>query len=182
MKKVFNFGSGNKFDFSEKFKISTKTRFVITVLLLLLIVGFDWYYAMSYNIQKFSSVVIVTCIVLLLCLIWLKTKLKFWLVLVGSGFIALSFLLSVFSSPIFHADTYSNLIGNIEVIGFEDFFSEKNVNFSLVDKYSAMSAATTKIGELSDVSSMFDLDSDEFSQINYKGEMVRIAQIGRAHV
>ena len=175
MKKVFNFGSVNNIDFSSKFKISVKARIIITIILLLVAVGFDWFYAMTYNIQKFTSVVIVTCLVLLLCLIWLKAKLKFWLILIGSGFIALSFLLSVFSSPIFHAKTYSSLIGDIEVVSFEDFFKEKEVNFSLVDKDSAISAAITKIGELSDVSSMFDLDSDEFSQINYNGEMVRVA-------
>jgi len=169
----FNTNETNSFKLN--YSISTKIKIILTVLLFVGFVIFDWFNGMTYSVQRFSSVVIISSLIIALCLIWGNMKFRLASITFGAIVIAVSFVLGILSSPMLHAKTYSGLIGEIQILSFDDFFEEKEVSFSLVDKYSAVTIATTKIGELSDVSSMFELDSDEFSQINYNGQMVRVA-------
>ena len=170
-----NFTINKTYNLTLNYSISMKIKIILTVLLFVSFIIFDWLNGMTYSVQKFSSVVIVSTLIIALCLIWGNMKFRLASITYGVIVISIAFVLGILSSPMLHAKTYSGLIGEIQVLSFEDFFEEKEVSFSLVDKYSAVTIATTKIGELSDVSSMFELDSDEFSQINYNGEMVRVA-------
>ena len=170
-----NFTINKTHNLTLNYSISMKAKIILTVLLFVSFIIFDWLNGMTYSVQKFSSVVIVSTLIIALCLIWGNMKFRIASITYGVIVISIAFVLGILSSPMLHAKTYSGLIGEIQVLSFEDFFEEKEVSFSLVDKYSAVTIATTKIGELSDVSSMFELDSDEFSQINYNGEMVRVA-------
>lgn len=95
---------------------------------------------------------------------------------IAIGFVVVFIIGGLMSSKIFNAKSYANVIGPVKQVEFADLYSsDHQIEMSYVDKESAILAAEKKIGELSDLSSRFELDVAEFSQINYQGQMVRIA-------
>ena len=80
------------------------------------------------------------------------------------------------SSRVLNARRYARVLKSVDTVEFNDLYGrDKDVQMSFVDKESAILSAEKKIGELSDVSARFQINSREFAQINYQGEMVRVA-------
>ncbi|QIK70782.1 hypothetical protein G7062_10975 [Erysipelothrix sp. HDW6C] len=96
--------------------------------------------------------------------------------IIAATFAVLFVVGGLMSSKLINAKRYANVIGPVKQVNFADLYSsEHTVEMSYVDKDSAILAAEKKIGELDDLSSRFEIDVDEFSQINYQGKMVRVA-------
>ena len=99
------------------------------------------------------------------------------------GIIATAFLITFIiggfmSSKLFNSKRYANVIGDIQEVDFATLYgNDRDIEMSYVDKDSAIIAADKKLGELTDASSRFRIDNDEFSQINYQGKMVRVAPL-----
>lgn len=93
------------------------------------------------------------------------------------GVFAVVFLVgSVTSSRMINAKRYANVLGQVRPVEFKDLYGEDhNIEVSYVDKDSALLSAEKKMGELSEVSSRFDINTNEFTQINYQGKMARVA-------
>lgn len=93
------------------------------------------------------------------------------------GVFAVVFLVgSVTSSRMINAKRYANVLGQVRPLEFKDLYGEDhNIEVSYVDKDSALLSAEKKMGELSEVSSRFDINTNEFTQINYQGKMARVA-------
>ncbi|MEG0328202.1 MAG: hypothetical protein RR565_09390 [Erysipelothrix sp.] len=96
--------------------------------------------------------------------------------IIASVFVVVFIIGSISSSRLINAKRYAKVVGPVQQVDFEDLYGDDHkVEMSYVDKDSAILAAEKKMGELSDVSSKFDINKREFAQINYKGNMVRVA-------
>ncbi|CAM3723255.1 hypothetical protein ERUR111494_08580 [Erysipelothrix urinaevulpis] len=157
------------------------SRKVLIVLVSVVFIVLDIWNGNTYNFMKVESMVYLSGFILLIAGILLLNRndyKKFIKLFSGMAlFFAIVFVLGgLMSSRMINAKKYANVIGTIEQVEFSDLYGKDHtVEMSYVDKDSALLSAEKKIGELSDVSSMFDINNRDFSQINYKGEMVRVA-------
>lgn len=154
--------------------------FLLTVVLAVFVV-IDLWNGNTYNLMNVESMLYLSIFVLIIAAILLLNRdnyQKFLKLFFGMGLVfALVFIIGgLMSSRIINAKKYAQVIGQVEPVEFKDLYGEEhNVEMSYVDKDSALLAAEKKIGELSEVSARFKINEAEFSQINYKGEMVRVA-------
>lgn len=107
-----------------------------------------------------------------------KSKIKIYLTLTVFLLAGLLFLVNVFTSKLFLSKNYASLIGDIQQVEFKDIYNENNkIETAYIDKNAALIAAEKKIGELADLSSIYEVDVDNFSKIKYQGKLVRIAPL-----
>lgn len=96
------------------------------------------------------------------------------------GIAALLFLLSMivefFSSPVFHAKAYANILTVNEDCDFETDLSEtlSTDAIAIMDTDSARMLGNRKLGSLSSLVSQYNV-SEEYSQINYQGTPVKVS-------
>lgn len=153
-------------------------------LVILVLVGFvvvDIWNGNTYNFMNVESMIYLSAVVLIIAGILLLNRddyKKFINLFIG---VAIAFVLvfivgTLMSSRVLNAKKYSKVIGDVQSVEFSDLYGkDHNVEMSYVDKNSALLAAEKKIGELSEVSARFKINENEFSQINYQGDMVRVA-------
>lgn len=111
---------------------------------------------------------------------WKKaTGLKVLLVLLGAAIIV--YLIgNLLSSPFINAAKYQQLL-TIEQRNFADDIKEVDYNtIPLLDKDSAALLGQRKMGSMVDMVSQFEVSSD-YSQINYKGQPVRVTPLAYAN-
>lgn len=148
------------------------------------IVGFlviDYLTAMTYNFENLGSIIYLCVYIVIIAGIFFLDKENYkkftgtFAVIVGA--IAVALIIGMVSSARFlNAKRYAAVIGYVTQVSFVDMYGKDHaIEMSYVDKDSAIRAAEKRIGELSDVSSQFKIDEAEFSQINYQGNMVRVA-------
>lgn len=134
------------------------------------------YHYMNIGSMIYLAVVIITLVGVLFVD---QTNVKSFFGLFGivvSAFVIFFIIGGVMSVPMFSAKRYANVIGEVKQVEFKDLYSAEHVvEMSYADKESSVSAAQKKIGELEDLSSTFELNEDEFSQVNYNGKLVRVA-------
>lgn len=182
-----------------------KTKNIVGVALLILIVGFIYYYIalppINIHAQGFWYFIIsVLAIVTILCLITTVIKNARLhghthnfnnLVLNSSDFksrrVLISFVItlvaivifiigSVLSSPIVNASKYQKLI-NIETRDFSTDIEEISYNeIPLLDKDSAMLLGSRKMGSMVEYVSQFEV-SNAYTQINYNNSPVRVTPL-----
>ena len=96
------------------------------------------------------------------------------------GIAAILFLLSIivefFSSPVFHAKAYANILTVNEDCDFETDLSEtlSTDAIAIMDTDSARMLGNRKLGSLSSLVSQYNV-SEEYSQINYQGTPVKVS-------
>ncbi len=97
------------------------------------------------------------------------------------GLLLLFLVGSLVSAPIFRARAYSQLL-HTETSSFTEDIDEISFDqIPMLDKTSANTLATRKLGELSDLVSQFEVNSDSF-QINYEGRPVRVTYLNYGDV
>ena len=107
-----------------------------------------------------------------------KSKIKVYFTAAIILLAGLLFLINLFTSKLFISKNYSRLIGDIQQVEFEDIYNDENkIETAYIDKNAALIAAEKKIGELADLSSIYEVDVDNFSKVKYKGKLVRIAPL-----
>lgn len=158
-----------------------KSRKWLILIILIIFILLDLWNGNTYHFMNVGSMIYLSFFFLLIAAVWLlnregykkfiglftSTVLVFALVFVVGG---------LMSSRVLNAKRFANVIGTVNHVEFKDLYGKDHkVEMSLVDKESALLAAEKKMGELSDVSARFKINSREFSQINYQGNMVRIA-------
>lgn len=163
------------------------SKWFYLILLVIFCVFTDWFLALTYNIQKPSTYLFLGIVLLGVAFILFvkenpfnarnrKVVLPKTIVISLAAFILIGAVGGLGSLVVFRAKNYAAVMDEPEVMAFESLYdTSKAVEMSYVDKSSAVAAAEKKLGELSDVSSRFDIDLDEFSQVNYQGKMVRVA-------
>ncbi len=158
-----------------------KQRLILLGLILVILVVLDYLFGMTYNFENAGTIVyigfwiIVIAGVLFIDPAHYKQFNRTFLI-VAATVIGLMVIGGLSSSQFFRAKAYADVIGDVEEVQFIDLYGSNHViEMSYVDKDSAIAAAEKRIGELSEVSSRFEIDSEEFSQINYQGKMVRVA-------
>ena len=109
---------------------------------------------------------------------WLK---KTWVSKIGIAVIVLPIVVliigGVFSSTVFNARRYANVIDVEELVFEEDMPSvSKITNIALVDTESARILGTRKLGALANVVSQYVV-SQNYTQINYKGHPMKVASL-----
>lgn len=99
-------------------------------------------------------------------------------VLIGCVFVILQLIFTFFSSEMFNASIYANLI-TVETANFdEDIPTPSDLNkIPLMDSATAARLGSRAIGELTDVVSQYQLSSYEYSTIIYNGEVVKVAPL-----
>lgn len=158
-----------------------KTRILIAIGILVLFVFLDFWFGKTYHYMDPSSMIYLALFIIgivgVLFVDRNNYKSFFGLFGIVVAIFSVFFLFgTLMSIPLFNANRYANVIGEVKQVSFSDLYSnDHTVEMSYADKSSAIQAAQKKIGELEDLSSTYELDSAEFSQINYQGKMVRIA-------
>lgn len=158
-----------------------KSRKWLILVILIVFVILDLWNGNTYHFMNVGSMLYLSFFILLIAAVWLLNRegykkfiglfttvsLVFALVFVAGGFM---------SSRVLNSKRFANVIGQVDHVEFKDLYGKDHtVEMSLVDKQSALLAAEKKMGELSDVSARFKINEREFAQINYQGNMVRIA-------
>lgn len=158
-----------------------QSRIKLVILVLIGFIAVDVWNGNTYNFMNVESMIYLSAVVLIIAAIMLLNRddyKKFINLFVG---VSLTFVLvfivgSLMSSRVLNAKKFSQVIGDVETVEFSDLYGQGHtVEMSYVDKDSALLAAEKKIGELSEVSARFKINENEFSQINYQGDMVRVA-------
>lgn len=158
-----------------------QSRRKLVLLVLIVFIAVDIWNGNTYNFMNVESMIYLSGVLLIIAAILLLNRddyQKFINLFIGvSVSFALVFVIgSLMSSRVLNAKKFSQVIGDIDTVEFSDLYGEGHtVEMSYVDKDSALLAAEKKIGELSEVSARFKINEQEFSQINYQGDMVRVA-------
>ena len=158
-----------------------RKRFVIAASLVVAFLCIDVWFGNTYHYMNMGSMVFLALKITLITgvLVLEKNNLKSFFGVFGlvvASFLVIFIIGGLLSFPMFNATRYARVIGDVKSVGFSDLFNEsKGVQMAYADKNSAIAAAQKKIGELDDLSSMFELDDSEFSQVIYQGKMVRVA-------
>lgn len=109
----------------------------------------------------------------------LKAKCKVPLVLVGL-ILAVCLIGAAISAPIFHAEAYYNLL-NVQNGDFAEDVAEISYDkIPMLDKDSSIQLGRRALGSISadsNLVSQFEVSDDEYSQINYQNEPVRVAPL-----
>ena len=135
----------------------------------------------TYSFMDVSSMIYLAIFILILAGIYFLDRENYKKFTTTFSIIAITFLLvftigGVMSSKVINAKRYANVIGDVQELTFQELYGkDRTIEMAYVDKASALLAAEKKLGELSDVSSRFKIDYDEFSQINFNDKMVRVA-------
>lgn len=158
-----------------------KTRYMIAGAIVIVFLLADLWFGNTYHYMNIGSMIyLATVIITLLGVLFLdKNNVKSFFGLFGIvvGLFAAFFIIGgLMSVPMFNASRYAEVIGEVKQVEFADLYSSDHVvEMSYADKQSSIEAAQKKIGELEDLSSTYELNKDEFSQVNYKGKLVRVA-------
>ena len=153
------------------------------VLVLIIFVVLDIINGNTYSFMDVASMVYLSGFILVIAGILFLDRENYKKFFGTFGIIASIFLITFIiggfmSSKLFNAKGYAKVIGDVQEVSFAQLYGKDRViEMSHVDKDSAIIAADKKLGELSDASSRFRIDNEEFSQINYKGKMVRVAPL-----
>lgn len=137
----------------------------------------------TYSIMNVESMVYLSVFVLIIAGILFLNKENYKKFFGTFGIILTAFLITFIiggfmSSKLFNAKRFANVIGDVQEVDYAQLYgNDREIEMSYVDKDSAIIAADKKLGELSDASSRFRIDYEEFSQINYNGNMVRVAPL-----
>lgn len=158
-----------------------KNRITIASVIVALFIVLDLWNGNTYHYMDVGSLIYLAFFVILVTGILFidKNNMKSFFGafgLVVAGFAIFFLVGGLMSVPMFNAQSYANVIGEVKEVEFSDLYSnDHSVEMSYADKESAILAAEKKVGELSDFSSTFELDIAEFSQVNYQNKMVRVA-------
>ena len=158
-----------------------KIRYMIAGAIVLVFLLLDLWFGNTYHYMNIGSMIyLATVIITLVGVLFVdKNNVKSFFGLFGVvvGAFALFFTVGgLMSVPMFNASRYAEVIGDVKQVEFADLYSSDHVvEMSYADKQSSIEAAQKKIGELEDLSSTYELNQQEFSQVNYKGKMVRVA-------
>ena len=158
-----------------------QSRGKLVMLLVAIFIVIDIWNGNTYNFMNIESMLYLSSFILLIAAILLLNRddyqkfIKLF-VGVGIGFVLVFLVGGLMSSRVLNAKKFSEVIGEIKTVEFSELYRKDHaVEMSYVDKDSALLAAEKKIGELSEVSARFEINAREFSQINYQGDMVRVA-------
>ena len=106
-----------------------------------------------------------------------KSKLSIILIIINLIPILVILLGLLFSSSLFFAKSYANVITVKESVFEEDLPETKEItNIALMDSASATKLGNKTLGSLSDVVSQYDV-SDFYTQINYQGSPKKVANL-----
>ncbi len=100
----------------------------------------------------------------------------FYPTLVVIGIVVIYLLGCVIFSPIFNSKSYTQRIQIIDSSFEEDIREVDFNNLPLLDKASSQKVGDRVVGQVADVVSQFSV-SEEYSLINYKGEIVRVTPL-----
>ncbi|MBR6556805.1 MAG: CvpA family protein [Clostridia bacterium] len=90
--------------------------------------------------------------------------------------VVVSFVITCIGAPIFNASAYHDLI-NVTEGDFTEDVAEIGMNsIPVVDRATANRLGSRKLGEISDMISQFEIESD-YTQINYKGVPTRVTPL-----
>ncbi len=90
--------------------------------------------------------------------------------------VVVSFVITCIGAPIFNAGAYHDLI-NVTEGDFTEDVAEIGMNsIPVVDRATANRLGSRKLGEISDMISQFEIESD-YTQINYKGVPTRVTPL-----
>lgn len=166
---------------------------ILLNLIITLLIGFIWFYFMlpAINLQDESFYtfigglfVIYWGIHLLTSGLWRRLAgfrheskhLLIPIVAIGGLFFVIELLGGFFSSPLFNADAYHNLMTVEEGNFVEDVEEISYEQIPMLDRASAEKLGDRKLGELADMVSQFEVSS-EYDQINYQGRPVRVTTL-----
>ena len=85
-------------------------------------------------------------------------------------------------SELFNASSYSKLLKTSEGKTSDIPSAESSKAIALMDTESASKLGDRKIGSLTDVVSQYEIDKDDYEQINYKGRPVKVAPLRYADI
>ncbi len=95
---------------------------------------------------------------------------------VCAGIIVLSLVISCVGAPVFNAGAYHGLI-EVSDGDFTEDVAEIGMNsIPVVDRATAIRLGSRKLGEISDMISQFEIETD-YTQINYKGVPTRVTPL-----
>lgn len=162
---------------------SIKTTFMI-IWVIAVVVGY-WILLPAINLSSvgfwafFLPAVIIPAIVLTQA-VSLKGGFKkgkaLWPIFVAAGAVAIYILGDIAFSPMFNAKNYTKRI-EIQTSSFENDVEEVDFNnLPLLDKTSSQKVGDRVVGQISSLVSQFCV-SDEYTLINYKGEIVRVTPL-----
>lgn len=158
-----------------------RSRRFLSLAIIIVFIVLDVWNGNTYHFMKVESMLYLSFFFLLLAAVLLLNRegyKKFINLFTG---VVITFLVvflvgGLMSSRVLNARRYARVLKSVDTVEFNDLYGrDKDVQMSFVDKESAILSAEKKIGELSDVSARFQINSREFAQINYQGEMVRVA-------
>lgn len=160
-----------------------KNKAKLIFLVLIIFVILDVVNGNTYSFMNLASMLYLSVFILIIAGILFLNRENYKKFFGTFGIICTAFLLTFIiggfmSSKMFNAKRYANVIGDVQEVDFASLYGkDRRIEMSYVDKDSAVIAADKKLGELVDASSRFRIDNEEFSQINYKGKMVRVAPL-----
>ncbi len=106
-----------------------------------------------------------------------KSKLSIVLIILTILPFAIILMGQIFSSTVFFAKSYANVITVQESVFEEDLPETKEItNIALMDSASATKLGNKTLGSLSDVVSQYDV-TDSYTQINYQGAPKKVANL-----
>lgn len=161
--------------------IKNKGRWIVLTLVVFAIL--DIVNGNTYSFMDVQSMLYLSVFVLIIAGILFLDRANYKKFFGTFGIIATAFLITFIiggfmSSKLFNAKRFANVIGDVQEVDFAQLYGkDRDIEMSYVDKDSAIIAADKKLGELTDASSRFRIDNEEFSQINYNGKMVRVAPL-----
>ena len=108
--------------------------------------------------------------------VWFKPRHVKVLVIAAIVIVVLGILASVIGSQLFNAKSYSRLITFNEGNFTEDVAEISMSQIPVVDRETSVALGKRKLGEMSDLVSQFNI-ADNYTQINYNGEPVRVSPL-----
>lgn len=170
---------------------ATISHFKTFSLIALVIFAFVFYYFMLFPINLKSLQFDMYLLVLFGILTFIffvdsfanNTSKKIYKFLISlAALLVIAIILSnLYSSPIFHAKRYANMLQK-ETADFVKDFPEADFNtLPVVDRETAVKLGARKMGEMGDLVSQYDID-ETYSQINLAGKPVRVTPLVYADV
>ncbi|WAW15358.1 hypothetical protein [Peptostreptococcus equinus] len=163
----------DRLKFDKNVKISW-IPLIIVIILALFIAYYIALPAMTFNSFKFCLYLAIT--IFFVSFIIASKKGNWKIIKLPIFLIMLTLLALAFSSPIFHAKRYSNMIKIDKKSFADDFKLDSTTDIPLLDKTSAERVGDKKLGELTNLVSQYEIE-DDYTQINIKNIPYRVSQL-----
>lgn len=99
-----------------------------------------------------------------------------WIACIVGGIFALMIIGGIIGLPIFNANSYKELLTLTDGNFTDDVAELSMAQIPVVDRDSAVRLGSRKLGEMSDLVSQFEIESN-YTQINYQGRPVRVTPL-----